>query len=316
MLRIKGHIVEVNYLEELEPFTDRLYRNSIRGNKLLACSPFRHESRPSFAINLDDGTWIDSGASDDNMRKGNFITLLAFFRNESYNDTAEHLFEKYIHILDDIDGIKLELSLSLDAPEVAVLGKEKYENVIGIHTDYLESRGITKEIQSYFETGKGVNSGCVALPWHDKYGRIINIKYRSIKGKDFWFSSGGQPIKNHVYGLFAIKEQGIKTVWIVESEIDCLYLWSCGIPSIALGGGSISDEQCKLIRSSGIEKMVIATDNDVVGHRVAKVLTDEFIGSYLIDRLIFPEGKKDVNEISKHDIIRCTTIPCTLQIWH
>ena len=315
MLRINGYNVDVNYLEELEPYIDRLYRSSIRGNKLLACSPFRQESRPSFAVNLDDGLWIDSGASDEAMRKGNFISLLAFFRNESYNDTTKHLFEKYAHILDDVNDIKLTLSLELETPTVSVLSKEKYENVVGIYSEYLANRGITKEVQDYFETGVGTNGDCVAIAWHDKNGRIINIKYRSTQGKEFWFSSGGQPIKNHVYGLFAIKELKKKTVWIVESEIDCLYLWSCGIPAIALGGASISDAQCKLIRSCSIEELVIATDNDVVGDRIANVLADEFVGSYVVHRLIFPTDKKDVNELSKHDIIRCKTFQYTIKVW-
>lgn len=313
MLKINGYNVDVNYSDELEPYIDRFYKMRIRGNKLQACSPFRYENRPSFAVNLDNGTWVDSGASDEDMRKGNFITLLAFLREESYNETSEHLFEKYTHILDEIDSIKLTLDLQLNAPEVTVLGQDKYTDVVGIYSEYLANRGITSEVQKYFETGQGTKGDCVALPWHDKDGRIINIKYRSVKGKEFWFSSGGQPIKNHIYGLFAVKRYNHKMVWVVESEIDCLYLWSCGIPAIAFGGASMSDKQYRLLRSSGIECLVIATDNDTVGHRFAEVLKQEFMGIFDVKRFIFPSGKKDVNDISKHDIIKGKFIDCTLR---
>ena len=289
-------------LDELESYMDRFSNVRIRGNKLQACSPFRNERHPSFAVNLDNGLWVDSGADDEGMRKGNFITLLAFFRNESYNETSEHLFEKYLHILDDVEGIKLSLDLDL----VTVIEQDKYRDLVNKPSEYLKGRGISEEMQRYFNTGVGTKSDCVALPWHDKNGRIINVKYRSTATKEFWYSRGGQPVKNHIYGLFVIRQYNIKTVWVVESEIDCLYLWSVGIPSIAFGGASMSDAQYNLLRSCGVEKLIIATDNDTVGDRFANVIAEEFLGIMEIYRFEFPENIKDVNELKPQDIINGT----------
>lgn len=301
-LKVKGHLLEVNYEEELEQYLHRLEKAQQRGNKIQACSPFRNENHPSWAVNLDNGSWVDSGADSESERKGSFISLLAFFRGETFEETSEYLFEKYSHFLDDADGLKLNLDLKLEEPEVAVLGADKYEDVVGIPSGYLTGRGITLKTQAYFQTGMGRNKDAVALPWHDAMGRIINIKYRSIKGKDFWFSKGGQPIKNHVYGLFAIKKHGFKEVWCVESEIDALYLWSMGIPAIAFGGASINDIQKKLILNTEIESLIIATDNDVVGHRFANVLKNEFGGIFNCSRISFPEGVKDVNEMTPEQL--------------
>lgn len=301
-LKVKGHLLEVNYEEELEAYLHRLEKAQQRGNKIQACSPFRNENHPSWAVNLDNGSWVDSGADSESERKGSFISLLAFFRGGTFEETSEYLFEKYSHFLDDADGLKLNLDLKLEEPEVAVLGADKYADVVGIPSGYLTGRGITLKTQAYFQTGMGRNGDAVAIPWHDAMGRIINIKYRSIKGKDFWFSKGGQPIKNHVYGLFAIKKHGFKEVWAVESEIDALYLWSMGIPAIAFGGASINEVQKKIILNTGIETLVIATDNDVVGHRFAEVLKKEFGGIFNCLRLEFPEGVKDVNEMSSDQI--------------
>lgn len=305
-LKVKGHFIEVNYEEELEQYLHRLEKAQQRGNKIQACSPFRNENHPSWAVNLDNGSWVDSGADSESERKGSFITLLAFFREETFEETSDYLFEKYAHFLDNADGLKLNLNLELEPPEVAVLGADKYEDVINRCSEYLLDRGITAEIQAYFQTGLGRNNDAVALPWHDVMGRIVNIKYRSIKGKEFWFSKGGQPIKNHVYGLFAVKEKDFKEVWVVESEIDALYLWSVGIPAIAFGGASINDIQKNLILNTGIESLIIVTDNDVVGHRFAKVLNEEFGGIFNCSRIKFPEGVKDVNELTAEqlDLIR------------
>lgn len=301
-LKVKGHLLEVNYEEEFEPYIHRLDKAQQRGSKIQACSPFRSEKHPSWAVNLENGSWVDSGADEESERKGSFISLLAFFRGETFEETSEYLFEKYSHFLDDADGLKLNLDLQLEEPEVAVLGADKYDGVVCIPSGYLVGRGITLKTQAYFQTGMGKNKDAVAIPWHDSKGRIINIKYRSLTGKEFWFSKGGQPIKNHVYGLFAVKKHGFKEVWCVESEIDALYLWSMGIPAIAFGGASINDIQKKLILNTEIESLIIATDNDVVGHRFAEVLKNEFGGIFNCLRIDFPEGVKDVNEMTSMQI--------------
>lgn len=300
-LKVNGYLLEVDYAEELEIYMDKFERVRIRGEKLQACSPFRNEKNPSFAVNLDNGSWVDSGADSEAERKGSFISLLAYFRGESYEDTAEYLLEKYTHILDDADSLKLNLNLSMEQ-DVVLLHQEKYEDVIGKPSDYLRSRKISDEVQKLFNCGIGRKGDSVAIPWHDKHGRIINIKYRSMKGKEFWFSKGGQPIKFHVYGLWLVRLKNIKEVWAVESEIDALYLWSLGIPAIAFGGASMNVVQKNLILNSGIESLVVATDNDVVGQRFGKVLADELIGYLKIKKISIPSEKKDVNDLNVNEV--------------
>lgn len=231
--------------------------------------------------------------------------MLAHFRGETYEETTDYLLDKYAHILDDAEGLKLNLNLTLNEPEVAVLSQEKYAYVVNKPSNYLLKRGISVKTQRYFQTGIGSKGDCVAIPWHDKAGRIINIKYRSITGKEFWFSSGGQPIKQHVYGLFAVINLKVKEVWAVESEIDALYLWSFGIPAIAFGGASMNDTQKKLLLNSGIETLVIATDNDVVGQRFGKVLKEEFAGILNLKKLVFPVGSKDINDLMPEELKVC-----------
>lgn len=301
VLKITGIDVEVDYPEELEPYMDRFDKVRIRGEKLQACSPFREEKHPSFAVNLENGSWVDSGADAESERKGSFISLLSHFRGETYEETAEYLLEKYSHILDDVETLKLELKLSFGRDE-KVLGKEHYADEINKPSNYLRGRGIVDVIQEHFQTGIGRTGECVVLPWHDRTGRIINIKYRSTKGKKFWFIKDGKPIKQHVYGLFAVLKGNYTKVWAVESEIDCLYLWSNGIPAVAFGGASINDTQKNLILNSCIENLVIATDNDAVGKRFGQVLAEEFAGYLGIEKLLIPEGIKDVNELTTEQL--------------
>lgn len=302
MLKVRGYTIDVDYSEELEDYLDQFHRMRVRGNKLQACSPFRYEKNPSFAVNLDNGSWVDSGADDESSRKGSFLSLLAFLREEDQEDTCDYLLEKYLHILDDVDTLKLKLDFGVHAGPTTF----KVDDVVPIGnrgSKYLEGRGIHPSVIEVFQIGE--KDGAVVIPWHDMRKTIINAKFRSVSSKKFWFLKDGQQIKHNVFGLWLVRQTQAKVVWLVESEIDCLYLWSCGIPSIAFGGASISDIQKKLILKTDIECLVVATDNDLVGHRFADVLKEEFMGIYQVKRLILPVGKKDVNELSPTEIQKC-----------
>ena len=97
----------------------------------------------------------------------------------------------------------------------------------------------------------------------------------------------------------------MKEVWCVESEIDALYLWSNGIPAIAFGGDSINEKQKKLILNSGLESLVIATDNDVVGQRFGEVLAGEFMGVLEIKFIKIPDNYKDINDLNPQQLKNC-----------
>lgn len=305
-MKIKGQELDINYYVELEPYLDKFERMQIRGEELTACSPLRDERRPSFSINLDTGLWIDRGGEGTTSR-GNIVSLLAHLRQETYEETADYLLEVYGHILDNADGLALDFQLELEPAEVTLLAQEKYENRINKPSKYLKSRKIDIETQRLFNTGLSENGDAICLPWHDWQGRIINMKYRSIESKGFWYSSGGQPVKKHLYGLFLVldlhrkqrkESRNLSPVYLVESEIDAMYLWSIGKPAIAFGGSSISEQQLELLvgKLSDCE-LVLATDNDRVGQKFRRVLMRELGGYFAIKELEIPEGYKDVNEL-------------------
>lgn len=300
VLIVRNIEIEPNYYEELEPYLHKLEPYRVRDNKLQACSPFRYEKRPSFAVNLDNGSWIDSGATDDSMRKGHFTHLLAFLREETWFDTEDYLLDKYSTIVTDVDT--LQLTYTLDTVKTyRTFSKEELSPYMW-RVNYLTNRGISEKIQRAFQIGYDRETKAVMIPWHDHNGNVINMKFRSITQKKFWYHPEGQRIKQHVYGLHFIKKHNIKRAFVVESETDALYLWTHGVPAIAFGGASISNEQKMLLRRSPIEELVLATDNDAVGRRFAGTITDELIAYFDIKRLEFPECYKDVNEIPSTEI--------------
>ena len=291
---IRGMEVEIDFLDELNVYDFDKVRQ--RGSEFLCCSPFRKERSPSFSLNIDSGLWIDYGAVDDEYRKGNFIKLLAFLRDESYQETTEYLLEKYFKKLENTDDLKLNLNINLPCENLIDIANPYAGKIY--KTDYFTNRGITPRVQELFELGFDDEASAVAMPWHDALGNIINIKFRLVGDKTFFYDKQGKAIKHYVYGLHLIKRYGLKTVAICESEIDAMYLWSSGIPSIALGGSHISDNQINQILSSQLNEIIIATDNDKVGRELAKELEGIFSPHLVVSTLEFITDAKDVNECS------------------
>jgi DNA primase len=299
-MKIRNYELDVNIQEELESFNWE--QGEIKGNKLISCSPFRHERHPSFAVNLDSGVWSDSGNSEEYYSKGNFVKLLALLRDISYEEVEAYLIEKYATILRDTDALQLHLDLHGEKEKETYISKYAIKHLYSTHTDYFTNRGISIEVQQLFGLGVTIDGSIVAMPWVDVNGNIINIKYRQIKFKAFFFEKGGKAVHNHLYGLYYCRLRKAKRVYICESEIDALTLWSHGYYAVAVGGSSMSDKQKQLLKSSGVEELVIVTDNDVVGNRFRDKLVDDFGGIFKLLRWQFPEKVKDINDMTGEQI--------------
>ncbi|MDE1381247.1 toprim domain-containing protein, partial [Bacillus licheniformis] len=167
---------------------------------------------------------------------------------------------------------------------------------------YLGKRGISEKVQRAFKIGFDKKSNAVSFPWMDIHGQIVNIKFRSTKSKQFYYHPTGQPLRDHIYGLHFIYKLGYETVYLVESEVDALYLWSHGLPAIALGGSKISEKRKQLLLRSPIKKLVLATDNDAVGQEIREKVKRLLVGYKEVYEVILPDDVKDVNDIPSEQL--------------
>lgn len=294
MIRIRGLEVPVNVKAEIEPFD--WYRPKWKEERLIACSPFRDETSPSFAVNLENGTWIDSGGEGD-FYKGNFVKLYAYLNNISYEEAEDDLIMSYSPNYGEVD--KLELSFD-DLIEKDTGGQVFDRNDLrpfAYHHPYLNRRGIPTNVQQAFNVGYDPETESVVLVWHDLNGNIVNWKHRSVKSKAFWYVKDGQPIRKHLYGIEWVVKRGYKDIWVVESEIDALTLWSQGIPSVAIGTSYLSKEKRDLILKAGIESLTIATDNDRQGAKAKRSIVSKLGGRLTLYEIEWGDSQyKDVNE--------------------
>ncbi|MZP28670.1 toprim domain-containing protein [Heliobacterium undosum] len=298
MITLHGQEIEVDIASELRRYDWN--RPRWTDTKLLACSPFRPERHPSFAIRLDTGVWIDSGGDDPEWKKGNLPRLLSWLRNETYEETVDYLLTQYGVHTTDVDSLQLKMRpLSMETESWTPLHPDILVPYRYRHPYLEKQRGLSEQIQRFFNIGYDRKRKAITFPWQDRSGHLVNIKYRSVRDKIFWYQTGGQPIRNHIYGLNHVIRLQKELMFIVESEIDAITLWEAGYGAVALGGAHLSARQRDLIIQSPVKEVVIATDNDLPGRRLADSIIRQ-LGGYLSLRVMeIPEYAKDVNELPR-----------------
>lgn len=295
VIKIRSQPLDVDVRYELEQFP--WISGKWSGGKLLAPSPFRYDKTPSFFVNLDGdyaGTWKDSGAYDSEYESGNFTTLLSYLRNETVEETEDYLFSAYSS--DYSDGIKLNF------PKLQIKESMRYLNSVSLEEyafrhGYLETRGISEAVQRYNKIGYDRIRQAIVIPWFAANGKLANIKFRSIRGKTFWYYRGNDlkgavPIRDLVWGINNVRPVTV----LCEAEIDAMSWQMAGYAAIAVGGASFNETKRDLIIRSNIEELIIATDNDKMGEKLREEVAKSLNG-YVRIKHAHVHTVKDVNEI-------------------
>lgn len=314
-IKILDHYVDVDVRAEIEEFEWENVRWS--EGKMMASSPFRDDRSPSFYIDFEGeyaGVFGDSAYEDEYYKSGNLPKLLSFLRNETYEESCYYLLDKYGVDYDNDDVIELVTPFIEETAE-DVRPTESMDD-IELDTEYLPSRGIhpkVVELQNVFSKGNAIG-----IPWYDLNGQLAAIKFRSKKGKDFWYAKGSKPISELVYGLDTVVQKGIEVAVICEAEIDAMTWQSAGRYAIAVGGSSFNEVQADQILSSGLSKVVVVGDNDSQGRKfnskVERLLSGK-VELYKIDYSQF-NGKKDANDLGVTALrnIRMTHVQTPIKI--
>lgn len=290
-------IDRVDVRAELENFEWR--RATWSTDKLIACSPFRDESAPSFYVWLDGeskGFFKDSGAYDPTYEKGGFLKLLAFLRDESIDSTKAYLEEVYGDGTYR-EGDKITIpEIIVTPPRIRRFIPEIYLDNFVENYDYLLGRGISVETQKLFGIRLDERHGSVVMPWRYPDGSIGNIKYRNTAEKQFYYEKGAVPIRELLFGIDQVHRVKAKKVAITEAEIDAMSLWEVGVATVAVGTSSISDEQAAMLLKTDAVEFVSAGDNDEQGEKLAQQIRDR-LGLYMpVKRYNFAPFK-DANEV-------------------
>ena len=177
-------------------------------------------------------------------------------------------------------------------------------------TDYFEFRGLTKETVERFNLGFVVRKEMNKDPdcWMEWRSIVIPTSKTSytIRNTDREASTKNRIRKRGKqmpFNLQAFESAKGRAVFIVEGEIDALTIEQMGFPAVGLGGTSGRDEFVKWAKVHRPNNAIlIASDNDGAGNKVAEELYEELDGLGFTVKRVFPFGEvKDANEAFKRD---------------
>ena len=266
------------------------------------CCPYHAngmERRPSAGLRKEDGMFhcfacgevhtlqeVIShcfGYTDDIVGKFGWQWLIRNFTTVQYEDRKD---------------IQLDFSRDFTKSKKNYVSEDELDKYRYYHP-YILNRGISKKIVNLFDVGYDKTNQTCTFPNLDKEGNCLFVARRSVKTKFFQYPSN---VQKEVYGIYQLYQldKFPKEVYICESMIDCLYLWTFNKYACALNGlgNSIQFEQ---LNNMPCRKFILATDSDMAGIQARKRLRDN-IKNKLITEVILPNGRKDINECSPDEI--------------
>mgnify|MGYP000028169514 CR=1 FL=1 len=163
--------------------------------------------------------------------------------------------------------------------------------------DYFSGRGITMDSINTFSLGYSENQDMVTVPVFSDNGIAVGFVARSVEGKSFKNSTNLPRSKV----LFNLNNCKFNEIIVVESSFDAIKLHQMGFSAVATLGANVSREQLKLLEKYAT-KIILAPDSDDAGESFVKKIIDN-VKSREISLIKIPEGKKDIGDMTKEEII-------------
>lgn len=171
---------------------------------------------------------------------------------------------------------------------------------------YMYKRKLTDEVIEIFDIGYDSSTDCITFPVRDISGACLFVARRSVKTKYFNYPSG---VEKPVYGLYELYQldRFPSEIIVCESMLDALTCWVYGKYAVALNGLG-NDLQFKQLQELPCRKLILATDNDDAGMKARKRIRKNLYNKKIITEYVFPNNRKDINELSKEEFDNLTEV--------
>lgn len=191
----------------------------------------------------------------------------------------------------------IELNKNIKTPDI--LSEDSLRQFDYYHP-YMWQRKLSKEVVDEFRVGYDKIREAITFPVYDEKHRLVMVTARSVNTKHFYIP---EEVEKPIYLLYDILEKGITTAFLVESQINCLYLRSIfpNIPACGLFGTG-SKIQLETLKKSGIRNFILMFDGDEAGRKGATRFKRAMGNDVFITDIQMPWGK-DVNDLSRDQII-------------
>lgn len=306
MLTISGQLVKKDILDILEEVKDlnpsKLREIRKSSTDIQVTCPVHangQEQNPSCFINVDTTQKnVEYGCYHCFTcgSKGSFSKFVGacFDRGESFG--TRWLLNRYADQLVDakFNLEPIDLSAKIIKP-IKPLDNSILDGFDSYHP-YMTKRGISDTVIKEFNLKYDPKRKCIVFPVYDENNKLRFLTRRSVEGKQFYLDKDAD--KDIIYGLNKAKDYS--EVYVCESQINALTLWSWGYPSVALFGAGTTYNQVMKLKNSNIKSFVLCYDPDSAGFHGAERFK-KFIGtSKFVTTLKLPKGK-DVNDLTKEE---------------
>lgn len=256
---------------------------------LVGLCPFHNEKSPSFSVSPAKDIYKCFGCG----KSGDAISFLIEHQKFSYLEAIGYLGRKYGIEIED--GGKKEYVKPLSRLEK--LGKKSldwFENERKISNNTLLRFTVTEDNEWMPQFKQETRVICFNY-FRDEV--LVNTKFRGPQ-KSFKMVKDAELI---FYNLDGIKNE--KTCVIVEGEIDALSMYEAGVYNCVSvpNGAAKGNQRLEYVDNcyeyfTGMEKIILAVDNDAAGKRLKEELIRR-LGYEKCWQIFFPEGCKDANDV-------------------
>ena len=256
------------------------------------------EQTPSLGINKDSGVvhCFTCGY------KGDIVTLVSDCYDISYSQAYRKLVGHFIYS----GGRVLDIGIDRDTTQSSYIPYNTIAPYISANApawNYLQGRGVdANKLYNKFPVGYDMTTNSVVFYIRDLKNRYIGSKTRSIQGKRFANATGAKK-STYLYGAYELLQsawQPEDPVWICESEIDALTVWSRGGYAVAIGGSHISNRQLQILKTLGVRRIIDGLDKDEVGREGWKNICT-YIKGISTYNTKYPVNKKDINDLTEEE---------------
>ena len=261
---------------------------------MLSCPLGVHsDKKPSAGINLHNGVFhcFACGASYSLPR----LVSVLLYDTEIRIQGETYLLEKFADFTVENRETAFKLpKREIRKPKEIQYVSEKELDRYAFYHSYILNRGISKEVIDMFDIGYDKDRRAITFPVKDKQGSCLFIARRSVVGKEYNYPLGAE---KPLYGVDVLARYGrlSEPLYITESMINCLSLWTYGFQAIALNGTG-SAEQIEMLKELPYRRFILGLDGDNAGRKGTMKLYEALKKHKLITRLKLEESV-DINDI-------------------
>lgn len=299
-LILENKLIDSSVLDILKQIRKEVMNGKLRdivdkkANILVTC-PFHkdgHENHPSCHVYADESGDLRLGEFNCFTCKehGSFERFINACFDQEGSFAQEWLIERFGVIVQQENFL---LPINLDRTQKLKLDEKMLEQYQYFHP-YMFKRKLTENIIKKFKVGYDDKTQSIVFPVWDEHNNLVMLTKRSVIDKSFYID---KDTEKPVYLLNFILQENISTIYLVESQINALTLWTYNYPACALIGTGTT-HQIDILNKSGIRHIILCFDGDEAGKKgminlIKKLRKDIFISI----KIMYPG--KDVNDLDK-----------------